>query len=139
MKRFGCELQQIYWAIGKILLSFLSSISHLTHSPFPSTRLLNLQRLKFNPGWFQSIVEDTAQCGAECADPLLFLGTDLLPQLIPLFPTVPRLLPLLVLLRISLYFSTISLQIPFSGLVACTSLLFPDILKEGGGPLGVDM
>lgn len=77
------------------------------------------------------MLEATPQCGAECADPLLFLGTDLLPQLIPFFPTAPRLLPLLVLLRVSLYFSTISLQIPFSGPVdlpepvkGCTSLIF---------------
>lgn len=77
------------------------------------------------------MVEATAQCSAECADPLLFLGTDLLPQLIPFFPTVPRLLPLLFLLRFSLYFSTISLQIPFSEPVdlpepvqGCCSLIF---------------
>lgn len=84
------------------------------------------------------MVEATAQCSAECADPLLFLGTDLLPQLIPFFPAVPRFLPLLFLLRFSLYFSTISLQIPFSGPVDLPELLFPDIFQEGGEPPGAD-
>lgn len=34
--------------------------------------LLSLQRLDFSPGWFQSMVEATAQCGAECAESLFF-------------------------------------------------------------------
>ena len=61
-------------------------------------------------------MEATTQCGAERVESLFFfLGTDLLSQNNPSFATIPGLLPLLLLLGFSLYFSTISLQIPFTG------------------------
>lgn len=60
------------------------------------------------------MMEATLQCGAQFAVPILFLGTDL-PQHNPFFPTIPGLLPLRLLLGFSLYFITVSLQIPFAG------------------------
>lgn len=90
VKCFGCGLQHILWAIGKILLSFSSSLSHLlTHSP--STRLLNLLRLKFNTGWFQAMVETTAECGAECRSSSFpkYRSPSTAPPLLPYCPRTP--------------------------------------------------
>lgn len=44
----------------------------LPHPPSPFIGLLSMRTQEFSPGWFWSMVEATAQSGAECAESLSF-------------------------------------------------------------------